>query len=144
MENLLKIREVAINNFSEDNIQTGAAFSILEDVFVPLYFYHRYQTEAAIKSIGGQRYNYAVKGDQQQEIVTPLSAKEQEQALSAVLMTLDASYLAIPKDKLALFPPRAFGYRRTRESFKGNTGITFDPLAAPETAASLLPTIVKS
>ena len=137
LEDVLALRKKAIGNFSEDNIQTGEAFSTLEDVFVPLYFYHRYQTEAAIKSIGGQRYNYAVKGDQQQEIVTPLSAKEQEQALSAVLMTLDASYLAIPKDKLALFPPRAFGYRRTRESFKGNTGITFDPLAAPETAADM-------
>ena len=137
LEDVLALRKKAIRNFSEDNIQTGAAFSTLEDVFVPLYFYHRYQTEAAIKSIGGQRYNYAVKGDQQQEIVTPLSAKEQEQALSAVLMTLDASYLAIPKDKLALFPPRAFGYRRSRESFKGNTGITFDPLAAPETAADM-------
>ena len=137
LEDVLALRKKAISNFSEDNIQTGEAFSTLEDVFVPLYFYHRYQTEAAIKSIGGQRYNYAVKGDQQQEIVTPLSAKEQEQALSAVLMTLDASYLAIPKDKLALFPPRAFGYRRSRESFKGNTGITFDPLAAPETAADM-------
>ena len=137
LEDVLALRKKAIRNFSEDNIQTGAAFSTLEDVFVPLYFYHRYQTEAAIKSIGGQRYNYAVKGDEQQEIVTPLSAKEQEQALSAVLMTLDASYLAIPKDKLALFPPRAFGYRRSRESFKGNTGITFDPLAAPETAADM-------
>ena len=137
LEDVLALRKKAISNFSEDNIKTGEAFSTLEDVFVPLYFYHRYQTEAAIKSIGGQRYNYAVKGDQQQEIVTPLSAKEQEQALSAVLMTLDASYLAIPKDKLALFPPRAFGYRRTRESFKGNTGITFDPLAAPETAADM-------
>ena len=137
LEDVLALRKKAISNFSEDNIQTGEAFSTLEDVFVPLYFYHRYQTEAAIKSVGGQRYNYAVKGDQQQEIVTPLSAKEQEQALSAVLKTLDASYLAIPKDKLALFPPRAFGYRRTRESFKGNTGITFDPLAAPETAADM-------
>ena len=137
LEDVLALRKKAISNFSEDNIKTGEAFSTLEDVFVPLYFYHRYQTEAAIKSIGGQRYNYAVKGDQQQEIVTPLSAKEQEQALSAVLKTLDASYLAIPKDKLALFPPRAFGYRRTRESFKGNTGITFDPLAAPETAADM-------
>ena len=137
LEDVLALRKKAISNFSEDNIKTGEAFSTLEDVFVPLYLYHRYQTEAAIKSIGGQRYNYAVKGDQQQEIVTPLSAKEQEQALSAVLMTLDASYLAIPKDKLALFPPRAFGYRRTRESFKGNTGITFDPLAAPETAADM-------
>ena len=137
LEDVLALREKAIENFSLANIKTGEALSTLEDVFVPLYFYHRYQAEAATKSIGGQRYNYAVKGDEQQEIVTLLSAKEQQQALDAVLKTLDAQYLAIPKDKLAMFPPRAFGYRRTRESFKGNTGITFDPLAAPETAADM-------
>jgi hypothetical protein len=48
---------------------------------------------------------------------------------------LDARNLAIPKDKLALFPPRAFNNERTRESFKGKTGITFDPMGAVESAA---------
>jgi hypothetical protein len=52
-----------------------------------------------------------------------------------VTQTLDARTLAIPKDKLALFPPRAFNNDRTRESFKGKTGITFDPMGAVESAA---------
>ncbi len=39
-----------------------APYSHLEDVFVPLYFLHRYQTEAVAKIIGGSEYNYAVRG----------------------------------------------------------------------------------
>ncbi|RXG24132.1 zinc-dependent metalloprotease [Leeuwenhoekiella marinoflava] len=134
---VLALRKQAIQNFSIDNIRTGESYSTLEDVFVPLYFYHRYQAEATIKSIGGLRYNYAVKGDDRQNVAEPVSEEEQLNALEAVLKTLDAEYLAIPKDKLSLFPPRAFGFNRTRESFKGHTGITFDPLGAPETAAAM-------
>ncbi|MAW95274.1 MULTISPECIES: zinc-dependent metalloprotease [unclassified Leeuwenhoekiella] len=132
---VLALREKAIENFSIDNIHTGEPLTVLEDVFVPLYFYHRYQTEGAVKSIGGVRYTYAVKDDEQQQITNPVASNEQEQALEAVLETLKAEHLAIPADKLGLFPPRAFGYGRTRESFKGNTGVTFDPLGAAETAA---------
>lgn len=135
LEEVLGVRKQAIENFSVDNIRSGEPLTVLEDVFVPLYFFHRYQTEAAVKSIGGLRYNYAVKGDENQKIMDYVSAKDQEKALNAVLKTLNAEALAIPEDKLKLFPPRAFGYSRTRESFKGNTGITFDPLGAAETAA---------
>jgi hypothetical protein len=36
-----------------------------------------------------------------------------------------------------LFPPRAIGFNRTRESFNGKTGVSFDALSAPETAADM-------
>lgn len=133
---MLKVRETAIDNFSIDNIRTNEANSILEDVFAPLYFFHRYQTEGATKIIGGLDYNYTVKGDGQLT-VAPVEKKVQEKTLEAILMTLDASEIAIPKDKLGLFPPRAIGFGRTRESFKGKTGVSFDALSAPETAADM-------
>lgn len=135
LEDLLALRKTAIANFSIDNIKTGEPLTVLEDVFVPLYFYHRYQTEAATKVIGGTLYNYTVKGDPELTTMAYVSPEEQEQALTAILKTLQAETLAIPKDKLALFPPRAFGYNRTRESFKGMTGVTFDPMAAAATAS---------
>ena len=53
------------------------------------------------------------------------------------MKSLDASVIAIPKTKLSLFPPRAFGFRRTRESLNGKTGVSFDALSAPETAADM-------
>ncbi len=133
---MLAVRETAINNFSIDNIRTNEPNSVLEDVFVPLYFFHRYQTEAVAKIIGGLEYNYAVKGDGQ-NVVTTVDKKMQEKALEVILKTLDADEIAIPKEKLSLFPPRAFGYGRTRESIKGKTGVSFDALSAAETAADM-------
>ncbi len=136
LDHLLTVREWAINNFSENNIRTGEPYSVLEDVFVPLYFLHRYQTEATVKSIGGMDYDYKLKNYAGK---TPeyLPVSQQKQALDAVLKTLTAETLAIPKDKLSLFPPRAFGYSRTRESFKSETGVAFDALGATATAAKM-------
>ncbi len=137
LENVLALRKQAIANFSVDNIRTNEPYSVLEDVFVPLYFYHRYQTEAAVKMIGGLDYNYAVKGDPNIKVTEVLEAKKQKQALMSVLKTLKAGTLMIPKDKLGLFPPRAHGYYRSRESFKSTTGVAFDALGASATASDM-------
>tara|TARA_R110000765_G_scaffold217660_1_gene322247 strand:- start:9032 stop:11437 length:2406 start_codon:yes stop_codon:yes gene_type:complete len=136
LDAMLKVRKKAIENFSVDNIQEGTPYSVLEDVFVPLYFFHRYQTEGVSKIIGGLEYNYAVKGDGQQTVTITDKALQQE-ALKGVLKTLDASEIAIPKDKLSLFPPRAFGTPRTRESINGKTGVSFDAFSAVETASDM-------
>ena len=136
LEDVLKIRATAIENFSIDNIRKGEPNAVLEDVFAPLYFFHRYQTEAVAKVIGGLTYSYSVKGDQQAAVET-VDKKTQKQALKSILKTLDAHEIAIPKEKLMLFPPRAFGYPRTRESLMGKTGVSFDALSAPETAADM-------
>jgi len=136
LNKMLKLRYAAIDNFSIHNIRTGEPNTVLEDVFVPLYFLHRYQTEAVAKVVGGMEYNYAVKGDGQQTM-SIVNKKMQQQALTSILKTLDASQIAIPREKLSLFPPRAFGYGKTRESLKGKTGVSFDALSAPETAADM-------
>ena len=136
LDELLKIRKLAIDNFSIHNIRKGEPNTVLEDVFVPLYFFHRYQTEAVSKMIGGLEYNYSVKGDRQARIAI-VDTKTQKEALKSILNTLDANVIAIPKEKLALFPPRAFGYSRSRESFKGKTGVAFDAISAAETAADM-------
>jgi hypothetical protein len=134
--NLLDIRKKAIAAFSEDNIKTGEPYSVLEDVFVPLYFLHRYQTEATAKIIGGLDYTYAVKGGNQ-TIVKRIAGKEERSALQAILKTLVVEEIAIPKEKLSLFPPRAYGYDRTRESFNSKLGVAFDPFSAVETSAEM-------
>jgi len=136
LEEVLALREQAIANFSVDNIRNGEPYSVLEDVFVPLYFFHRYQTEATVKLIGGLDYNYAVKGSEG-VVVETLPFSEQQEALETVLKTLEVNTLMIPEDKLKLFPPRALGYNRTRESFKSKTGVAFDALGATATASDL-------
>ncbi|MFH6604092.1 zinc-dependent metalloprotease [Maribacter algicola] len=136
LDALLKVRRTAIDNFSIDNIRTGEPNTVLEDVFVPLYLLHRYQTEAVAKVVGGMEYNYAVKGDGQTTVEIVDKAMQQK-ALQSILKTLDAAEIAIPHEKLSLFPPRAFGYRKTRESLKGKTGVSFDALSAAETVADM-------
>jgi hypothetical protein len=136
LNNVLDVRKKAIDNFSVDNIRSYEPYSVLEDVFVPLYFFHRYQVEATAKLVGGLDYNYAVKNGHQFTVKT-IDISTQKQALKALLRSIDAETLAIPKNKLNLFPPRAYGYWRTRESFNGKTGVAFDPLSAASTASEM-------
>ncbi|WP_266206021.1 zinc-dependent metalloprotease [Pontibacter kalidii] len=132
--NVLKIREKALQNFSEKNIKPGAPMSTLEDVLVPIYNFHRYQTEAAAKLIGGVEYTYAVRGDKQ--VVTQvLDKREQQKALDALLKTISPEVLTLPENIIALIPPRAPGLRNSRELFAKRTGLTFDPLAAAQASA---------
>jgi len=136
LDNLLAIRKTAIEHFSADNIKSSEPYSVLEDVFVPLYFFHRYQTEAVVKLIGGLDYNYATKGDNQ-TIVKRIDGATERKALNALLKTINVNTISIPKNKLSLFPPRAIGYGRSRESFKSKNGVAFDPFGAVETASQM-------
>lgn len=136
LDNVLAIRKQSIANFSKDNIKTNEPYSVLEDVFVPLYFFHRYQTEGVTKVIGGLDYTYAVKGDNS-TIVKRVDGKTERKALASVLKTINVKEIAIPKNLLSLFPPRALSYGRSRESFKSKAGVAFDPFGAVETASSM-------
>jgi len=141
LNRILKVRAAALARFGEDAIQPDRPLSELEDTLVPLYLLHRYQTEAAAKEIGGLDYRYALRGDGElvTKIVDPAS---QQKALEAVLKTLSPETLTLPESLLRILPPRAFGYPRTRESFAGHTGLTFDPNGAAESAAGLTLTLL--
>ncbi|HEY2683998.1 MAG TPA: zinc-dependent metalloprotease [Steroidobacteraceae bacterium] len=136
LDRLMQIRAAALLRFGENAIPMGAPLAALEDTLVPLYFMHRYQAEAAIKEIGGLDYRFQLRGDGQMNaaIVDP---QEQRKALHAVVATLSPEALVLPESLLKLLPPRPSGMPRTRESFASNTGVTFDPVAAAESAADL-------
>ena len=136
LENVLKVREFSIKNFSEDNIKSNQPYSVLEDIFVPLYFYHRYQTEAVSKMIGGLDYSYSIKGDKNNKM-KKIDRKTQKEALTVLMKTIDVNTLTIPNSVLDLFPPRAIGYPRSRESFDSNLGVSFDPYGAVATASNM-------
>lgn len=132
---IMAVRKRALQRFSEQAIPVGAPMSNLEEVLVPLYLSHRYQIAATAKILGGLYYTYAIRGDGQKvtEIVSPV---QQYQALDALLATLTPEVLAIPEAVIKIIPPRAYGYERGRETFNIRTAVTFDPLAAAETAAN--------
>ena len=137
LERVLEVRRIALDNFSEKKIPVGMPLATLQEVLVPMYLFHRYQVEAAAKVIGGVDYTYAVRGDGQVP-QKPVPAAEQRRALQAVLASLRPEVLALPRPILALLPPRPYGFDgNSRELFSGRTGLTFDPLAPAEAAASL-------
>ena len=130
------MRRYILDNFLDNAIKTGEPMSSIEEVLVPMYLLHRYQIEAAAKVVGGLEYNYAVKGDGQ--LITKLLQYDQQiKALNSLLSSIDPKNLSLNESLIELIPPRAFGYPRTRETFKSRTGLTFDYLAAAETATNL-------
>ncbi|QMW01247.1 zinc-dependent metalloprotease [Spirosoma foliorum] len=131
------VRRMALSNFSEKKIPVGTPMATLEEVLVPMYMFHRYQVEAASKVVGGQLYTNALRGDGQ-PVVSTVPVQEQKRALDALLATIDPAFLAVPKSILALIPPHPFRYDpNPREVFKRRTGLSFDPMAAPEAAAGM-------
>lgn len=136
LDHLMEVRATALQSFGELNIREGAPLATLEEVLVPVYLHHRYQLEAASKVLGGLNFTYSARGDGQliTEIVSP---EEQRRALASLLSTVEPVGLALPEKILQLLPPRAYGYPRDRETFSVYTGVTFDPLAAAETATHL-------
>jgi len=133
LERVVTIRRHLLEKFSEKNIREGIPYSELERVLVPAYMFHRYQLEAAAKTLGGMHYNYALRGEELKlEMVSPA---DQLACLDAVLKTIEADFLAIPEEILEILPPKPLGYSRDREHFQSRTGVTFDPLAASESTA---------
>jgi hypothetical protein len=136
LDRLMQIRAAAMLRFGENAVPMGAPLAALEDTLVPLYFLHRYQTEAAIKEIGGLDYRFQLRGDGQMNAAI-VDAAEQRRALRSVLATLSAAALTLSEPLLELLPPRPPDLPRTRESFSSDTGVAFDPVAAAESAADL-------
>ena len=136
LNRMLSIRRHILDNFLDNAIKLGEPMSSIEEVLVPMYLLHRYQIEAAAKVLGGLEYNYALKGDNQ-VITKMLTRNQQVKALKSLLNSIHPKNLSLPEKLIKLIPPRAFGYPRTRETFKSRTGLTFDYLAAAETAINL-------
>lgn len=136
LKNVMKIREKALQQFGEKDIRPGMPMAMLEDVLVPVYFYHRYQVEAATKVVGGMNYTYTLRGDAR--IPTEAVSKaEQLKALNGVIECLDPKVLVLPDRIAKLIPPRPSGYDFSRELFRKRTGLAFDVLSPAETAADL-------
>lgn len=136
MENILKVRRKVLDNFSEKAIPAGAPMATIEEVLVPIYLLHRYQVEAVAKALGGLYFTHAVKNDGQvpTKMVDPVV---QWQAFDLLMQTISPDALALPDALISKIPPRPSGYPSSLENFSGNTGPTFDPIAAAEAAANI-------
>ena len=137
----IEVRRIALEHFGLDTLRVGEPLSSLEEVLLPLYLHHRYQLEAAVKSVGGLNFTYAVKdadGIHPQPVREIVPAAKQREALALILSTLDPKFLAIPKRVVELIPPRAFGYEGgIAELFEKRTAPAFDPISAATTSADI-------
>jgi len=139
LQDAMAVRQIALDNFGLRSLQEGQPVSDLNKVLVPIYLYHRYQTAAAAKLIGGQSFNYGLKGDGQPEaqIVPPAP---QRSALNIVLETVDPAFLDIKDETLNLLMPNLVSYSiadSERELFKRTAYPAFDVTTAADTAANL-------
>ncbi len=136
LKEMIRVRQKALQQFGENSLRPGYPMAFLEDVLVPVYFYHRYQVEAVCKIIGGLDYSYALNREQQ-KITEPLSKELQVKALDAAMLTIQPEFLMVPEHIAKLIPPRPAGYNFTRELFKKRTGLAFDVLSPAEAATDI-------
>ncbi len=137
LNKLLKIRELALKQFSEKNIPLGTPHALLEEVLVPIYNLHRYQAEAVAKLIAGMNYSYAVRGDKQHLSEVVLNQK-QEKALEILLKCLSPEILTLPEHIIHLIPPHSMDYANPAELFVRKTGLSFDPISTANVSANYI------
>lgn len=137
----MQVRRIGLNNFGLNSAPKGTPLSELEAKLLPLYLHHRYQLNAALKSVGGMYFTYAIKTEaginpaKYREIVAP---ERQREALNAVLSTIKPEELAMPAKIIELIPPRASGFDNgTGEYFQKRTEPVFDTIGAATIAADL-------
>lgn len=132
----MEVRRWGIAHFGLRNIREGEPVAVLQERFVPLYFWHRFAINALAKTIGGMEYAFAVKGDGQQASRL-IPAAQQRAALTQLLSTLEPAELAIPDTIQTLMSPRPGGYPESVELFSSGSRPSFDALGAARTLAQL-------
>jgi len=138
LENVLAVRQRALADFGVDRIASGQPLSDLRQVLVPIYLYHRYQVDAAAKSLGGMRFGYARRGGPG-DTPSPVAPDTQREALEALLDTLAPAALDLPDELIETLPPGYNGYwfDSGEETLPARTDPVFDPFTAAEAAADI-------
>lgn len=138
--NTLAVRRIALARFGLANLPAGAPAADLRRVIVPIYLYHRYQTTAVGRQIGGLDYSYAVSGEGR-ERAEVVPADKQRAALEALMLALSPAELDLRDDLIDLLSSAQSGNsdRQTQiELFEGKTDAVFDPSSAAAAATEVV------
>ncbi len=136
LDHIMRVRGIALQRFSERNIRIGRPLASIEETLVPVYLLHRFQIQAVGKLIGGQYFTYRVRGDAQAS-ARPVAVARQQQAIDALLGTLEPGVLRLPRELVDTITPRVPNSPKSRETFSGMTGINFDAIAPARSAVAL-------
>lgn len=137
LDRVTAVRRVLMDRFDETAIAEGEPMWRLNERFTPAYLNHRFTLEAAIKTVGGMEYSYAVRGDP-----TPptriVSADRQRRALGQLVAAIQPAQLDVPERVLRLMAPQPFGYQGTRFDFGSRANPAFDHLGVARTLAGMV------
>lgn len=136
LSRVMAIRQVALDRFGHGSVPPAAPMGELRRAFVPIWLLHRYQVEAAAKTLGGIDFPFALAGEA--AVARPASGAQQRVALSALLATLSDQALTVPPH---LLPMLSAGTAELddRQSVIEQIAVAgrdiFDPMKATEVAA---------
>lgn len=136
---LMQVRGSALARFGLPALTPGEPVAALRRKFVPIWLLHRYQVDAAAKSLGGVAFGYDVAGDGHERAV-PVPADQQRRALDALMATLDPRALTVPPALLPLLTAGRQGSDNPQydgEVFATAGSSVFDPLVATDVAAAI-------
>ncbi|RUO77146.1 zinc-dependent metalloprotease [Idiomarina seosinensis] len=134
LQRVLTVRQHVLDSFNQGQLKANQPLSDLQEVLVPMYLLHRYQTEAAVKWLGGVHYRYYMN-DSAPNDYQMVSSSDQQRALKQLLKTLQPEVLQLPQSVQQLMVPLAYGSNDNRERFKGRTGLIPDPVSWAASAA---------
>jgi hypothetical protein len=129
-------RKAILGRYGPDILRAGEAYGELRDARLWMaYLHHRWAIDSAVRYIGGQFDNIAVKGETlpATEIVAPATQRE---LLALLLDAIQPANLAFPETLLAHLA--AHPYERNVEEFNTATGDAFDHLAAARTLSAMV------
>lgn len=140
LDRMMAVRKAAIDQFGERALRPGEALEALRRKFVPIYLLHRYQVEAAAKSVGGVDFGYGVKGDAS-AVAKLVPAERQRAALTSLLAAMTPTALDTPERLIPLLSSGQPGRndRQTEiEIFATAGGPVYDSLAVADVGAQVV------
>jgi hypothetical protein len=140
LDRMMAVRKAALDQFGERALRPGEALHALKRKFVPIYLLHRYQVEAASKSIGGVDYGYGVRGDAS-AAAKIFPAERQRAALASLLAAMAPQALDTPERLIPLLSSGQSGETDRQsdiELFATAGGPVFDSLVAADVGAGLV------
>jgi hypothetical protein len=136
LRRMMAVRRAAVARFGRSALPANESLAGLRRSFVPIWLLHRYQVEAAAKSLGGVDFPYALTGERIAATIVP--GQTQWAALYVLMDTLAPAELGVPAHLLPLLSG-GFGGNADRQTeieiIPTAGGPVFDPLKATEVGA---------
>jgi len=109
LQTALQVRALALQKLESSTVLGDfTPRSHLQELFPVVYLWHRYQVETAVKLLGGNLFQYALKRDVQLRSLVPIDGENQLVALDQVYFVFCLSFLCYSKLNFSNSPPFIF------------------------------------